>query len=227
MARIAAEPDHNQDRTAQEWRDDLLIAALAHVPFDGWTATALSRGARDLRIDPGMAKLAFPGGAIDAIGHFARWADSRMLSELERRGIAQMKIRDKITTAIRVRLELLTPHREAVGRALAVLALPQNAGRAGRSLWRTADAMWRAAGDTATDYNHYTKRAILSGVYSATLTAWLGDGSADLSRTWAFLDRRIAGVMQFEKTKAQLLKTTEGLPSLTRFLGRLRYPARR
>jgi len=215
------------DRTPEAWREPLLEAVLAHVPFEGWHRKAILHGAADLGLDPAFADLVYPGGVIEMLDTWMTRADDWMTAELERRGIGQMRIRERITQAVRVRLELVAPHREAVRRASGVLALPQHADLAAKSLWRTADAMWRAAGDTATDYNYYTKRAILSGVYSSTLLVWLGDESADFAETWAFLDRRIENVMQFEKVKGRALKGGENWPSLTCFLGRLRYPRAR
>jgi len=214
------------DRAPEERRGELLEAMLAHVPFDGWTQACLERAAADLGLEAAYARLVFPGGPIEALEYWMDRADAAMTDELARRGVESMRIRDRITVAVRVRLELAAPHREAVRRAIGVLSLPQHAELAATSLWRTADAMWRAAGDTSTDYNYYTKRAILSGVYSSTLLAWMADDSEDFAETWAFLDRRIENVMQFEKVKGRLLKERGSRPSLTRFLGRLRYPAR-
>jgi ubiquinone biosynthesis protein COQ9 len=138
-------------------------------------------------------------------------------------GAHNMKIRDRIRTALVTRLE--QSDREITRRALAILAQPQHAALSARLLWQAADAMWRAAGDTATDYNHYTKRAILSAIYSATLLFWTQDDSEDFAATRAFIDRRIDGVMRFEKAKARVLGITARLPDPARFLGRLRYPA--
>ncbi|GEQ99718.1 hypothetical protein JCM17845_03420 [Iodidimonas gelatinilytica] len=214
------------DRTPQEWQDDLIEGTMMHAAFDGWTWTAIERAASELGLPEGYARLVFPGGPLEAIEHMMRRADRMMLVELERRGGASMRIRERITAAVRIRLEQAIPHREAVRRALGVLALPQHAALSAKSLWRTADVIWRAAGDTATDYNYYTKRATLSAVYSSTLLAWIADSSEGFADTWAFLDRRIDNVMQFEKVKASLRNSTANLPSLTRFLGRLRYPAR-
>ena len=213
------------DLTLEELRPLLVDALLAHVPFDGWTEAALSRAAEDLGIPADRARLVFPGGAIDMVDAYTARADEAMTARLEAMDIRSMKIRERIRMAVRVRLEQAAPHREAVRRAVSILALPQNAARSAKTLWRTADAMWRAAGDTATDYNYYTKRLTLGGVYSSTLLVWLDDQSEDLSETWGFLDRRIEGVMRFEKTKARVQSLANRRPSLTRFLGRLRYPA--
>jgi ubiquinone biosynthesis protein COQ9 len=138
--------------------------------------------------------------------------------------IAAMKVRDRIRSMIWFRLELMAPAREAVRKALAILAMPQNVPLALRTGWRSADLMWRLAGDTATDYNHYTKRLTLSGVYASTLLAWLDDGSEGFADTAAFLDRRLGDVMRFEKWKAEWRGNAIRRPSLARFLGRLRYP---
>ena len=136
-----------------------------------------------------------------------------------------MKIRQRISALIEERLHLLAPERESLRRARAILAMPQNVATAARLGWRSADRMWRLAGDTATDYNHYTKRSLLLAIYTATTTVLLDDDSEDQMETRAFLQRRIDGLMRFEKAKAAALKRTEHRPSLSRFIGRLRYPS--
>lgn len=213
------------DLTLDELRPVLVDALLNHVPFDGWTQAALDRAAEDLGIPADRAALAYPGGPVDMVDAFIARLDQQMAAELDALGLPSMKIRERIRAAVRVRLELSLPHREAIRRAVAILAMPQNAVRTTKILWRTADAMWRAAGDTATDYNYYTKRVTLGGIYSSTLLVWLDDESEGLSETWGFLDRRIDSVMQFEKNKARVQKFCANRPSLSRFLGRLRYPA--
>lgn len=213
------------DLTLDELRPVLVDALLNHVPFDGWTQAALSRAAEDLGIPADRASLVFPGGGIDMVDAFIARLDEQMTAQLDALGLPLMKIRDRIRTAVRVRLELSASHREAIRRAVSTLAMPQNTARLAQILWRTADSMWRAAGDTATDYNYYTKRITLGGIYSSTLLVWLDDQSEGLADTWGFLDRRIDGVMRFEKSKAQVQKLCANRPSLSRFLGRLRYPA--
>lgn len=210
------------DMTLDELRPVLAEAMLPHVPFDGWTTQAARAAATDLGLPPERAGIVFPGGAADMVAAYIDVADARMLRALGDR-LHNLKIRDRIATAVRTRLEQASGEREAVRRALTVLAMPQNAGLGARTLWKTADTIWRAAGDTATDYNHYTKRLTLGGVYASTLLVWLDDQSDDFADTWAFLDRRIGDVMRFEKAKARFAGR-ERL-SLSRFLGRLRYPA--
>ncbi len=190
------------DTTAHtDLQDAVLEASLPHVAFDGWTDRALRAGATSVGLDAGAAKRAFPAGGTDAIAHFSDWADRRMLAALEEESasFAELRVRDKITRAVRLRLEILEPHREAVRRAMTVLAMRGRAGLSARLLYRSVDAMWRAAGDTSTDYNFYTKRGLLAGVQSSTLLYWLGDSSEDRSATWGFLDRRIADVMRVGK----------------------------
>ena len=206
-----------------ELRPRLIAAMLPHVPFDGWSAAALDRGAADADIDRDIAAMALPDAASMVEAYIAR-ADAMLVVALTDAGIAGLKIRDRIRLALWTRLEQAEDHREAVRRALAVLAMPQNAALGARSLWRTADTMWRAAGDTATDFNHYSKRAILGGVYSASLLYWLDDDSEGRAATRAFIDRRIDGVMRFEKAKARVKQAVAWLPDPARFLGRLRYP---
>ena len=151
--------------------------------------------------------------------------DAAMLAALPPEQLAAMKVRARITALVEARLDLLAPHREGLRRALAILAMPQNIAHGARLGWRAADTMWRAAGDTATDYNHYTKRAMLAAVYAATTTVSLDDDSAGQADTRAFLARRIDGILRFEKAKAGFLARTSHRPSLSRFIGRLRYPA--
>lgn len=198
----------------------LVAAMLPHVPFDGWSDASLKAAAADLGIDPDIAALAVP----DVATMLAMWTAHVNAGMAEvMAGDHNMKVRDRIRTALVTRLEL--GDREVTRRALAILARPEHAALSARLLWQAADAMWRAAGDTATDYNHYTKRAILSGVYSATLLYWTQDDSEDFADTRAFIDRRIEGVMRFEKTKAKLTGLMDKLPDPARVLGRLRYPA--
>lgn len=196
-------------------RDKIVDASLASIPFDGWTIEALNRGATHIGLPVSDAARAFPAGAIDAIEHHSRLADRRMLNALT--DFDTLPIRVRIATAVRTRLEQNAPHREAVRRACAMLALPTNTPMAARCLYRTVDAIWRAAGDTATDWNFYSKRALLAGVYSTTLIYWLDDRSEDLHETWAFLDRRIENVMQVPKLGGQLRTLAERAADLRRF----------
>ena len=213
------------DMTLDELRPLLVAAMLPHVPFDGWSAKAAETAGADLGLPPGRATIVFSGGAAGMVAAYIDFADARMRRTLEALDLPDMKVRDRITIAVRTRLEQAALEREAVRRTIGILGQPQNLPLSARTLWGSADAMWRAAGDTATDYNHYTKRLTLGGVYASTLLIWLDDDSEGFADTWAFLDRRIGDVMRFEKAKARLLGDNERLPSLSRFLGRLRYPA--
>lgn len=185
-------------------RDAIIDAALTHVPFDGWGREAAIRGAEDVGLDAAAAMRAFPGGARDMISWHLRVADRRMAEALGEMDLDAMKIRERIATAVRTRLEQNTPHRDAIRKAMAFLALPQNAPMAAQALYRTVDEMWFQAGDTATDWNFYSKRALLAGVYSSTVLFWLNDKSEGFADTWAFLDRRIADVMKVPKLKGRL-----------------------
>jgi ubiquinone biosynthesis protein COQ9 len=213
------------DPTLDEIRAALAPAIAANAGFDGWSDAALSLAAQAGGVDVDVARLAFPGGAIDMIDAWFAGVDAAMLAALPPEKLATMKIREKITALVEARLALLAPRRESLRRALAMLAMPTNLVHAAKLGWRAADLMWHAAGDTATDYNHYSKRTILAGVYGATVTVLVNDASEGHAETSAFLARRIEGIMRFEKTKAQLIGRTSHRPSLTRFISRLRYPA--
>ncbi|MBX3503485.1 MAG: COQ9 family protein [Alphaproteobacteria bacterium] len=190
--------------TANPLKDKVLDAVLAHVPFDGWTRAAIDSAVRAGAITRDEATLAFPGGMIDMIAWHSLRADRLLVEEMERRDVASLKVRERVTLGVRMRLEQNVVHREAIRRALAMLALPFNGLLASRLLYRTVDAIWYAAGDTATDFNFYTKRALLAGVYSSTLLFWLNDRSEGFSATWAFLDRRVEDVMRIEKLKSRM-----------------------
>ncbi|MEE4201773.1 COQ9 family protein [Erythrobacter sp.] len=225
---MTASPDF-ADMTLDELRLALAPDIAASAIFDGWNETALVAAAEMAGADVDIAKLAFPRGrgqAMDMIDAWIASVDRAMADEWPPERLASLKVRERIRTLIAFRLEAVEHIDEAVRRAMAVMAMPQNAPRSLQLGWRSADLMWRLAGDTATDYNHYTKRAILAGIYSATLAVFVNDDSEGKARTYEFLDRRIDGVMRFEKAKAQFTRGTPELPSLTRFLGRLRYPSR-
>lgn len=213
------------DPTLDEVRDALAPLIADNAAFDGWNDAALASAAGAAGVDPDIARAAFPGGAVEMIDAWFASIDRGMAERLPPERLSAMKIRERITALVEARIDLLAPNRESLRRALSILAMPHNVVRAGKLGWRAADHMWRLAGDTATDYNHYTKRAILGSVYGATVTVMLDDDSENLADTRAFLGRRIEGIMRFEKTKAQLLGRGRHRPSLSRFIGRLRYPA--
>ena len=196
-------------------RAKLLQASLRHVPFDGWSERALRAAAEELEIPLAEALNAFPNGPSDMVEAFHAWADTEMLKRLEKLDLAAMKVREKVSAGVRLRLEILEPHQEAERRAMAYLALPNNAPLGLRCLYRTVDAIWYAAGDRATDYNFYTKRLLLAGVYGSTLLFWLNDRSEDHAETWAFLERRITEVLKvggrLGKTVGKLLDLPDRL----------------
>lgn len=210
----------------EQQRQEILEAALMHVPFDGWSARALERAAADRGIDRGRALVAFPGGGRDLMTYFLRHTDRRMQDALAEHDLSDLGARGAVTLAVRLRLQSLTPHREAVRRLLATLSLPNNALLATQSLYRTVDAIWSSVGDRSADFKYYSKRAVLAGVYTATLFYWLSDESEDFGDTWSFFDRRIDNIMAVQKTRRSLDRLAGRLPSLARAASRLRYPGR-
>jgi ubiquinone biosynthesis protein COQ9 len=216
---------HN-DSTLYEIRAALAPSLASHAAFDGWNDKAVTAAAQEKDVDSDIARLAFKGGAMVLIDHWIASVDAEMERRLPAEKLAAMKIRDRITALIDTRLEIATPVKEAQRRALAIMAMPQNMLSASRLGWRSADAMWRLAGDDAADFNHYTKRLTLSAVYASTLAVFVNDDSEGFADTRAFLARRIDNVMQFEKAKAKAKERRDFIPSLSRFVGRLRYPPR-
>lgn len=222
-------------------RRRLLAGMLRHAPFDGWTEKALAAAARDEGVTPAMAAVAFQGGPAEVAEFFNTEADREMAEAVEAaiaqaveapvatfpsadavaagavgmvpvgaRSIG-LKIRERVTLAVRTRLLQHAAQREALRALASFLAMPAHVGLASRSLWRTVDAMWRAVGDTSTDYNYYTKRALLAGVYGSTVLVWLDDSSEGFADTFAFLDRRIGDVMAIERGKARLQQSLGAL----------------
>ena len=229
MDQMAADPI---DMTLDELRLALAPEIAMAAMFDGWSDTALDMAADGLGVERPVARLAFPGKgtggrAMDMIDGWVASVDARMAAHFADGRLDNMPIRERIRSLVLFRLEAIAGLEESLSRAMAVQAMPLNAPAAIRQGWSSADKMWRLAGDTATDYNHYTKRAILAGIYGATLAVWKDDMSDDKTETRAFLDRRIEGVMKFEKAKAQLLGGDREHFDVARFLGRLRYPQER
>jgi ubiquinone biosynthesis protein COQ9 len=212
------------DLTLDEIRLALAPEIAANAAFDGWGDAARDIAAVTAGIDRDVAALAFEGGPVQMIDTWFAAIDAAMLAQLPPERIAAMKIRQRIASLVEARLDVMIGQRESLRRALAILAMPQNLARAAKLGWRTADTIWRAAGDTAVDYNHYTKRTILAGVYAATIAVFLDDESEGAANTRAFLQRRIEGIMRFEKAKAGMVQRSTLRPSLSRFVGRLRYP---
>lgn len=224
--RLMASAPLPADPTLDEIREAVAPRLASHAAFDGWNDKAVESAAMEVGVDADLAKLSIKGGGMALIEAWIGSIDAEMARRLPPEKLGAMKIRERITALVATRLEIAAPDREGQRRALAIMALPQNVAAAARIGWRSADRMWRLAGDTATDFNHYTKRMTLSAVYASTLAVFVNDDSDNFAETRAFLDRRIENVMQFEKAKAQAKKRREYVPSLSRFVGRLRYPPR-
>lgn len=183
-----------------ELKTKVLDAALAHVPFDGWSERTFQAALAETGVSPGLARSLFPRGGVDLALAYHHRGDDEMVAKLQASDLGSQRFRDRIATAVRARLELAD--RELVRRGTTLFSLPHHAADGARAIWGTADRIWTVLGDTSQDLNWYTKRATLSAVYGATVLYWLGDDSAEHQSTWDFLDRRIEQVMQFEKIKA-------------------------
>lgn len=207
---------------AEEQRAALIVAMLPNVPFDGWSRPALRGAARRIGMPADEALALFPNGAAELVACFSRWADLRMLDRFETMSLEPLRISDRIALAIATRLDILAPWREAVRRALSVLALPRHAPLGLRLLYETVDGIWYAAGDRATDFSFYTKRVTLAAIYAATLLYWLEDRSADFSDTRAFLDRRLSEVASIGKARRRFETAVERLPNPVRLLRQFR-----
>ncbi len=199
----------------------ILLAALPHAPFDGWSDRLLQRAVKESGVEEGVSLLSFPNGPMDLLEYFWSKIDGDLSAAISQRALHNTHLSQRIAISLRLYIELLRPHREAVRRALALQALPHNAPSAAACLYRTVDTMWRAVGDTSADFSFYTKRASLAAVLGATVTFWLGDDSDDMAVIDAFVGRRIGDIMRFEQVKARAKGIVQLLPSPARILGRL------
>ncbi|MEW4467588.1 COQ9 family protein [Parasphingorhabdus sp. JC815] len=219
---MKAEP-LREDPTLDEVRAYLAPFLASQAAFDGWNEKAVAAAAEQTGVETDLAALAFNDGPVDMIDAWFQSVDAAMADRFSPEELSAMKIRERIAALVTARLEIMETDREGLRRALAILAMPPNLRRAAKLGWRAADRMWRLAGDNATDYNHYTKRTLLSAVYGSTISVFLDDQSDDFAETRAFLDRRIENIMQFEKTKAKIIRPGGDRFSMARFIGRLRY----
>jgi len=200
----------------------ILDAALVEADFDGFSLETLRRAADKSGVSRDLQRLAFPRGVMDLVGYYSQSADEAMLGALKARDLSGLKVREKIALAVRLRIEALAAHKSAARRAVQFLMVPQFAPEGVRNLYRTVDVIWRAIGDTSTDFDFYTKRALLAGVYTSTLMRWFDDQSEDGRATWEFLDARIKNVMQIENAKAAAKRAIEKMPSPLSVLSKMR-----
>jgi len=208
----------NDHLEASRLRAELLEAIVPHVPFDGWSDPAFAAAVSDLGVDPVLARVVCPRGAIDLAAEYHRAADRQLAAALAVAEFEGLRFRDKVATAVKMRIGMVDA--ELVRRASSAFALPHNMALGGRLVWETSDVIWRGLGDTSEDFNWYSKRLTLSGVFSATVLFWIGDESPDHAETWDFLGHRIDGVLQFEKVKGGLMR----LPGVKSFLESIRAP---
>jgi ubiquinone biosynthesis protein COQ9 len=196
-----------------QMREAVLAAALPHAVFDGFTDQLLQKAGAEAGVAKADLARLFENGAISLIEFYSGHTDTEMEKRLTAMDLKAMKIRERIATAVKTRLMVLRPHKEAARRAAALLSLPLHAALGAKLMYRTVDSMWRAAGDTSTDFNFYTKRGILAGVYGSTALRWFNDTSADEKPTDEFLAARIENVMQFEKFKAKAKDALANFPA--------------
>ena len=208
---------------ANQTRDAILKSALKIAPFEGWTDLTLKRAVRDAGFPDGSGELYFEGGVSDLLDHWSNALNTNTAQNIEKLDLDSLKIRERVTQGVLLRLQAIAPHEEAARRASSRLILPDLASIGLRQIWNMADMIWRAIGDTSTDANYYSKRLILSSVIGSTLPVWLSDQSDDKVAARAFLDNRIENVMEFETLKWRVKSFTKDLTDPAEILGQLRY----
>lgn len=197
-------------KTTADIRDHILDKALPNIIFDGWTMDVIQAAADELGYDDLILGAAFPDGVIDALDAFADKADRAMLAALTDINPDDLKVRERVQTALVTRFEQLGPHKEAVKESMKFWLNPLRKPRAAKIIWRTADVIWNWAGDTATDYNRYSKRGLLTGIIGSATLVWLNDHSDDMGKTTSFIEARIGNVMQFGKLVGSVKNTVKG-----------------
>jgi ubiquinone biosynthesis protein COQ9 len=203
-------------------KDRLLEATLPNVLFDGWSLVALKAGAQAIDLPEPEIAVLFPDGGGEAALWLDDWADRQMLAALEAMDLAALRTHQRVAAAVKARLAALGPHREAVRRAISLKASPWGAAKAAEIVYRTVDAIWYAAGDTATDFNFYTKRGLLAAAYGPTVLYWLNDESEDSAESLAFFDRRLADVMKLPKMTGGVKRALKHLTGPFEFLRQAR-----
>lgn len=206
-------------RSDEALKHAVIAAALPHVAAYGFTGKLLKVAAAEAGVAHGDIARLFPDGALSLIEAYSAEVDAEMEQRLAKLKLKSMPVRKRIKTAVETRLDILRPHKDAVRRAVVHLSLPPNVALGAKLIYRTVDGMWRAAGDVSTDFNFYTKRGIVAGVYTATMMRWFTDASADEALTEAFLAARIENAMQVEKLKARVReRAKEGFDRLSEVL---------
>jgi ubiquinone biosynthesis protein COQ9 len=192
-------------KNRDQLKEELLEKILTHVPFEGWSQDVLDQAAEDVFQEASYGWRLFPKGPLEAIQFWSESLDKEMLVKLP--SPDDLRVREKVALAVKTRLQLLVLHREAARKTLKYLAFPAYAGQATRLLYQTVNEIWYYAGDKSTDYNFYTKRALLGWVYSSTFIYWLRDNSDDFEKTWTFLERRIEEVLTLPQLPKKIFST--------------------
>ena len=175
-------------------KDKIIDAALKNINFDGWSKDSILTGFKAHSIDEKSYDDLFPRGIIDVVLHFGDFTDRQMINLYEKNDNKDLRMPEKIKSLLLVRFEILKPYKEAVRRSIGILALPNNSKLALKAMYNSTDEIWKAAGDRATDFSFYTKRATLAGIYSSSLMYWLGLSDPDLKNVEQFIDRRLDNV---------------------------------
>ena len=212
----------------QVLKEKFIKVVASQAIFRGWSNDSVKEACTDLDLDPRILESSFPRGVLDVAIAFHRIGDRDMINSLESENLSNLKMREKITFAIKCRLGVIGADKELIRLCMSFFALPHNFLDGSKLIWGTADKIWNFLGDESEDYNFYTKRAILSGVYSSVILFWLGDDSEGNTATWGFLDRRIQNVMQFENLKARIKKKSSNFESLkgpSRLISRIKKPS--
>jgi ubiquinone biosynthesis protein COQ9 len=204
---------------AETTEQAVLDAALEIAPHQGWSGPTVAAAGKACGLSKAETGLLMPHGPADLAALLARRHDDRALAALAGTDPATLKIRERIRAGVEARLNAAMADEAALRRWAGWLALPLNLPLALKLLWASADAIWRWAGDTATDENHYSKRALLAGILAGATAIRLSDGQAE---AMAFVDRRIDNVMAFEKWKAGV-KPSEALRDVAQALGKMRF----
>lgn len=195
-------------------RLEFLEKFLKNVPFDGWTSECLEKTSISLGKDKYYGRILFAGGASDIIKFFGLFIDQKMEKALIDNPITEHRVRDKIHFLIMTRFKCYTPYKEAIRKLVKNNYTPSNLSNSLKMLWKTSDDFWYKAGDISTDYNYYTKRFLLSCVYSSSLLHWLSDDSKGNDSNSSFVTKEIAKILKLGNIKGHFEKINEKISKI-------------
>ena len=192
----------NESKKFERERKTILNRALIDIENSGFNKKMLLNAAKNCKISEGKLGRLFPEGIFELKQYYFSEIDEQMLQKIKTQNYENIRVRDKIFNGVLIRLDLFKKNKTSI--KYIFVSESSNPIKSLKHLWRTSDLIWKSAGDSSTDYNHYTKRLLLSWVYITTLICWFNDKSRNINDTKLFLNRRIDEVLEFGKQSGKI-----------------------